>query len=404
MKILLINKYHYKKGGAERAYFDMADILREAGHEVAFFSMNHEKNEQTPWSKYFISEVDYRDQGYSIFQKLKAALKIIWNHEANVKLGALIEEFKPDIAHAHNIYHQLSPSIFHVLRRKKVPITLTLHDYKIVSPNYNLYSEGAIWDHSSGLRCIIDRCIQKSFLRSIICAFEKWIHGALGSYHLVNLFIAPSQFLVSKAEELGWNGRGIKVLPNPLREAELLPQIANITPIENRLVFFGRLSEEKGIDQILRALPQVSEKSLRIIGEGPFKESLQKLVRELSLEERVQFIGPLFGKSLQNELIKAEAVVIPSAWYENLPYVVTESLALGLVVVASKSGGISERINHGINGFLYEMGDVTALAEIMRSLHAKNLQVLRENARTSVQDLSPQVFIRRLESLYRELL
>lgn len=403
MKILLINKYHYRKGGAERAYFDMADILIAAGHEVAFFAMEHSKNEPTPWSKYFVSEVNYQNTSYSWGQKMKIALRMIWNGEANKKLAKLVDDFQPDIAHAHNIYHQLSPSIFHVLKRKKVPIVLTLHDYKLVSPNYNLYANGAIWDHSSGWRCLADRCIQESFSKSLVCTLEKWVHGILGSYRLIDVLIAPSRFLADKIQELGWRGKEIEVIPNPLTAEELHQDFSSKNLVKDRLVFFGRLSEEKGIDTLLRALALVPEKELVIIGEGPAKAELEALATELGMANRVQFVGSRFGMELSSELKKAEAVVVPSAWYENLPYVVTESLALGLVVIAAESGGIPERITYGENGFLYPLGDTGALIEILQGLSRQDLTTIRHNAQKSVSDLSPEIFLQKIETLYQTL-
>ena len=151
MKILLINKYHYLKGGAERAYFDMARILVERGHEVAFFSMHDPNNVSTTWERYFVESVDYGALDLSLVERLRMAGRILWNHEANRKLAALLQEFQPDIAHAHNIYHQLSPSILWTLRKHGVPIVMTLHDYKVISPNYSLFVRGQIWDHTSGL-------------------------------------------------------------------------------------------------------------------------------------------------------------------------------------------------------------------------------------------------------------
>ena len=157
MKILLINKYHYLKGGAERAYFDMARILTERGHEVAFFSMKHPENRATPWEKYFVENIEYHDTELSIGRRLALAGKILFNFEAKRKLSELLDEFQPDIAHAHNIYHQLTPSIFWPLAKRRIPIVMTLHDYKIVSPNYNLFVRGRIWEHSSAVRCLVDR-------------------------------------------------------------------------------------------------------------------------------------------------------------------------------------------------------------------------------------------------------
>lgn len=403
MRILLINKFHYRKGGAERAYFDVAEILKEAGHEVAFFSMKHPKNDDTYWSKFFVSGIDYQDQNLSWLKKIRASLNILWNFEANRKLLALIDEFKPDVAHAHNIYHQISPSIFHVLKRNEVPIVLTLHDYKLVSPNYNLYSKGRIWEHSSGLRCLTDKCVQESFSKSLVCVLEKWLHSVLRSYSLVDVLISPSSFLKTKVQELGWQGE-IEVLPNPLLASELETPATADERVPGKLVFFGRLSSEKGIETVLEALEEISGKQLFIIGDGPLRETLVKYTQEKSLQDRVHFKGALYGNDLKKELLTAEAIIIPSVWYENLPYVVTESLAIGAVVIASASGGIVERIQNEENGFLFPMGESARLADILNNLEKKDLETVRMKARESVGDLSPEVFRKKLEALYQSLL
>ncbi len=402
MKILLINKYHFRKGGAERAYFDMAEILEKRGHEVAFFSMEHPKNEPTRWSQYFVSNVDYHNEEASLYQKVTAAIRIIWNTEANRKLAALIDDFQPDIAHAHNIYHQLSPSIFHILKKKNIPIALTLHDYKIVSPNYSLYAGGSIWDYSSGVRCVVDKAIGGSFVKSSICALEKWIHQMLGSYRKVDLLISPSHFLAHKIQELGWQGREVEVVPNPLSEKELAAS-EDKNHVANQILFFGRLSPEKGVETILEALRGVPQKKLVIVGEGPSKRALEEKVKTLKLEERVTFCGALYGEDLTQKIETAEAVIISSVWYENLPYVVTESLARGAVVIAVASGGIVERIQNGKNGFLYEIGNIKELQKILLQLDLFSLPTIRHNAKKSVADLQPNIFGERLESLYQKI-
>jgi glycosyltransferase involved in cell wall biosynthesis len=144
MKILLINNYHYSRDGVTRAYFDLAEILTAHGHEVAFFSAQSEKLTPTKWSKYFPAATDFEGRKTNIFTKLKLIAKGFYNWEAKKKLAELLKDFKPDVAHLHNIYHHLSPSIISVLRKNKIPTVMTLHDYALISPNYNLYANGRI--------------------------------------------------------------------------------------------------------------------------------------------------------------------------------------------------------------------------------------------------------------------
>lgn len=396
MKILLINKYHYLKGGAERAYLDMGEILTNAGHEVAYFSMADPQNLPTPWSRFFVSSVDYH-QEQSLWDKARAGLRILWNHEANQKLEALIKEFQPDIAHAHNIYHQLSPSIFHVLKRNRVPMVLTLHDYKIVSPSYTLFHQGHIWEHTSGIRAILDRVVDGSLVRSLICASEKWLHQVLGSYGLVDVLISPSQFLADECHKFGFK-QSIEVIPNPLLH---VPE-AQLQKVPGKIVFVGRLSIEKGVDIILRSMQEHAlDKHLVIIGDGPEKQTLEVLADELGVTSRVQWKGALYGAKLDQEVLAAEAIVVPSVWYENLPYVVTENQARGVVVIASESGGITERITHDHNGYLFPIGDSQALGRILDTLKIEDINRISKQAVESTRDLNARAFLTQIEELYQ---
>jgi len=400
MRILLINKYHYQKGGAEKAYFDMAEILTEAGHEVAYFAMEDPGNKKTPWSRFFVKEVSYHQENQSLWQKIDLGLRILWNKEANTKLQALIDEFHPDVAHAHNIYHQLSPSIFHVLQQNGIPIALTLHDYKIVSPSYTLFAHHKVWEHTSGVKAILDRVVDNSYAKSSVCALEKWFHKAKGSYDLVDVLISPSQFLADTCQKLGLK-KEIEVLANPLLH---IPKEGG-EKVPGKIVFVGRLSEEKGVDVLIRAFrDQSAEKKLHIIGSGPEEAKLKMLVKELNLTDTIIFHGALFGEELDREVLSSEALVVPSIWYENLPYVVTENLARGIVVIASDSGGMKSRITHGENGLLFPMGESATLSKLLQDLDQYNLEAIRKNAIESTKDLDPSFFLQRIEALYQMLL
>ncbi|PIT94777.1 glycosyltransferase family 1 protein, partial [Candidatus Falkowbacteria bacterium CG10_big_fil_rev_8_21_14_0_10_38_22] len=182
MRVLLINKYHYLRGGAERSYFDTAELLASHGHEVAFFSMKHPENLPTEWSKYFIDQIDYQNET-NLFKKITAVINIFYNFRARKNLEELINEFKPDVAHLHNIYHQLSPSIISVLKKHNIPVIMTLHDYKLICPNYNLYASGQIWEKSKPdkfYQAFLSKAVKNSYLKSFICAVEAYSHKLWG--------------------------------------------------------------------------------------------------------------------------------------------------------------------------------------------------------------------------------
>lgn len=401
MRILLINKYHFLKGGAERAYFDMAQMLEKEGHEVAFFSMQHPDNRPTPWEKYFVENAEYQDEQVSWQKKLSLAGKILFNFEAKQKLETLLDDFHPDIVHVHNIYHQLSPSIFWPLKKRHIPIVMTLHDYKLVCPNYSLFVGGKIWEHTSGFRCIADRCVKDSLSKSIVCVLEKWLHTILGSYNKVDAFIAPSQFLIKKFKELGFK-REIAYVPNSLTDP--LTDSVSVERESDTLLFFGRLSIEKGVETLLQSLVLLPEKKAWIVGDGPDRKRLEELAIELGIATRVIFFGSLYGDDLERLKNRAEAIVLPSLWYENFPYVLIESLQSGAVVIAADRGGITERIRHQENGILFEAGNVEALAKAVRSLDSLPLDILREQARKSVADLTEASFLSHLLDIYQNLI
>ncbi len=405
MRILLINKYHRAYAGPERLYFDTAKMLERAGHQVAFFSMAHPKNEATPWAKYFAPEVEYEgQQELSLWQKLRMAQNIIFNFRAKKNLEALIKEFQPDAAHLFNIYHQLSPSIIWALKKHHVPIVMTLCDYKLASPNYNLFVRGKIWHHGSGLRCIADRCVKDSYLKSFVCAMEQWFHRFLGTFGQVNVYIGLSQFLIDTFKSLEF--------PYPIR---LIPQAlypfpdteTPLPPVTGKnFLYFGRLSAEKGVATIIRAMSELSSgEKLQIVGFGPEEERLKTLTAELHLGDRVSFLGPVYGKPMAELITEARAVIVSSEWYENTPYALIESLAQGTLVIAARSGSLPERVLDGENGFLYEPGDAHGLAQKMRQVAGlENLDVVRENARRSIASLHPDTYFTKLLALYKSLI
>lgn len=399
MRILLINKFHYKKGGAEKAYFDTARILAENGHEIAFFSMEHPSNESTPWSKFFVSQVEYLNEKQSFFSKAKIGLRIIWNFEASQKLEVLIKEFKPDIAHLHNTYHQLSPSILWTLKKHGVPIVMTLHDYKAVSPNYNLFVRGKIWAHTSGWLAVMDRVVKDSFIRSLNCAVEIWLHRLIRSYHLVNRFIAPSHFLIEMYRKLGFH-HDIAYVPQPLSP---FPSKPNEFGVGNFFLFVGRLSGEKGVQLLLEAFHQLPEEKLVIVGTGPDEEKLRQYQKDHHLAN-VTFAGYQTGVALDDIFRGAKAFLLPSVWYENMPYVMLEAFGFGKPVLGSNLGGIPERIETGNNGFLFEAGKVPGIIQAIQSFNTSNQVELSQNAWESIGSLHEETYYQELQKVYQEVL
>lgn len=403
MKILLIHKYHFLMGGAERAYLEMADVLTRAGHEVAFFSMKHPRNIPTPWEKYFVDSVDYDDVPMKFSQKIRAVRNVFWNIQAKRNMERLLEDFHPDIAHIHNIFHQISPSILHPLKKANVPVVMTLHDYKLISPNYFLFTHGRVWDprRMVSWRCILDRCVKDSFLKSMVCALEFEFHRMIGAYDSVRLFLSPSRFLIEKFREYGFR-KEIAYLPNPL--IPFPDDLSNLeVPNNAPFTFIGRLSPEKGVDVVVRALNFLDDSFwVRIVGEGRDENRLRAIAKECGVESRIEFSGYLSGVALEEARKSARALIIPSLWYENMPYALTEALGAGKIVIGARRGGIVERIRDGENGFLFDPENSEELAEKMRCVSQADSVRIGGAARASAEELQEEVFLKNLLAFYEQ--
>ena len=219
MKILQINKFYYRRRGAETYMLDLIDLLEAHGHTVGVFSMEHPDTLESPFRQHFVSHVEFSHlSNLSISDKLKAVGRVIWNREAQRKLDALLYEFKPDIAHIHNIYHQISPSILTILKKHNIPVVHTLHDYKLLAPNYNLLANGEIDESSKGGRyynVVRNRAIKGSLAASLLGMSEMYIHKAMQVYEKnVDCFISPSQFLKGLLDDWGVQAKRVEVIPN----------------------------------------------------------------------------------------------------------------------------------------------------------------------------------------------
>ena len=405
MRVLLINNYHYLRGGAERAYFDLGELLESRGHEVAYFSTQNPRNRETKYSSYFVRDYDLRGD-YNIIQKLKIALRMIYNREAKVKLEKLIKDFRPDVVHLHNIYHHLSPSVIKVARKRNLPVVMSLHDYKLICPNYKMFRQGKICRKCLGgkyYNCLRYKCAQDSRLKSLISTLEAyWQERVLKIYEKVDLFISPSQHLKKRFTQAGYREEKIRVLPHFLESGEIFSQ--SESGGENYFLYLGRLSPEKGVEKLLLALSETEDLYLKIAGEGSEEEKLRKIAQEKNLSSRVEFLGYKDKKDLNDLIKRAGAVVFPSVWEEVFGYAILESLALGKPVIASRVGAIPEIIKNGYNGYLFESGDILDLREKLIETSLKDTEKLEKNALESIQKYNSKDYATEIESLYREVM
>lgn len=367
MRILYCNKYNYPFSGTEVYLFELMDLMQERGHQVALFSMADPRGKPTPYDRYLVPNLDFKSKA-SWWQKAGRVAHAIYSTDARRRIRAMIEEFRPDVAHLRGIYHHLSPSILWELKAQRVPAMYHINDFKLLCPAYNLVSQGqpceacksgAFW------HALEPRCYPGLGARMALTA-EAYVHRWVGTYRkCVDLFVAPSRFVREKFIEQGWDDARFEVLPHFQRAHE-----RKEFPEDGPILYFGRLSAEKGVSDLLRAMRQLPHLRLRIAGDGPERNALVELTRSLDLNN-VEFVGQLGPAERDRLIAQSRFTVLPSHAYETLGKTILESYAEARAVVASDIGSRRELVHHGETGVLYRCGDVNQLASVIQSLAAE---------------------------------
>lgn len=405
MRILLVNKFFYLRGGAERSFFETKRVLEARGHRVIPFSMQDERNRPTPYARYFVNKVEF-NKDHSLREKAEIVPRVIYFRQARKRLEKLLRREQPDVAHLHNIAHQISPSILDSLKKFGIPVVQTLHDYKLICPTYTMLANGQVCERCRGghyYHAALQRCNKGSLSASLLNVAEMYAHRALGLYRRgIDLFIAPSQFLRRKLMEDGMENMPISYLPNFIDANEYVPRYGG----EDYCVYFGRLSSEKGVMTLIQSMRGVEALRLLIVGEGLQQQALQDLVRQEGLSN-VEFLGPLHGDGLKKVVKDSLFVILPSQCYENCPFSILESFALGKPVIGSVIGGIPELISPGKDGLLFRAGDVEDLRAKIRYLAADRERIaeMGKNAREKVeQEYCVEAHYRQLVRAYHQVL
>ncbi|MBU2566892.1 glycosyltransferase family 4 protein [Patescibacteria group bacterium] len=369
MKILQINKFFERRGGAEVYMHELSQELESRGHEVHFFATRSPRVETSKDQDFFVLRHNY-DRKEGVKKDLAKAINFLWNKEAKKSLSEMLTQIRPDVIHLHNIYHHLSSSILSAIKKSGIPCVQTLHDYKLACPNYKMYTKGSACERCKGgkyYQAIKNQCLFPGMAPNILAAMEMYMTKISQSYErTVGTFICPSNFLKIKMQEWGEPDSKLVYLPNPVRvNKDLSPQRGS-----GSYLYLGRLYPEKGVENIIRAIARVPDVDLEIVGDGPDRYRLENLANTIA-PGRVMFLGYRSGDDLQTLRKNAKALLVPSVWYENAPLSVLESMADGVPVIASDIGGLPELITDGLGGFLAKPGDVDSWIEAI--LQMENL-------------------------------
>lgn len=405
MKIILINKFYYRRGGDCIYMLNLEQLLKAHGHEVAVFAMDFPENEKTPWQKYFPSNMS----------KLKAFIRPFGDGETKVKFTKLLEDFKTDVVHLNNIHTQLSPVIAEIAHQKGIRVVWTLHDYKLLCPRYDCmrdgdncelcFSHADFADSADSLsaksaksackklkkNCLKYSCMKGGKIGSFIGYREavKWNRKRLEA--CTDAFVCPSKFIAEKMKQGGFD------------EKKLIP-LCNFIDIEkckrsddyrkgDYYCYVGRLSHEKGVKTLIEAANQLRYK-LVVIGGGPLMDELKAIAHD-----NIEFVGFKQWDDIKQLVGKARFSVIPSEWYENNPLSVIEAECLGTPVLGARIGGIPELIDEGKTGMTFTSKDVNDLKDKIQQMWSTSFDY-RQIAQESMQRYNAEEYYSNIMQVY----
>lgn len=363
MKILMVNKFLYPKGGAETYILKLGKILQNHGHEVQYFGLENKKNTVGNCAGAYVSDMDF---GTGIRNNLKAPLRIIYCQEARKKIRAVLDDFRPDIVHLNNIQFHLTPSIiletesYRKSTGKNTKIIYTAHDYQLICPSHGLFDANVqICEKCLGgnyTHCLRTKCVKNSRAKSLLGMLDAYFWKWSKAYSHIDKIVCCSEFLKSKLD-----------LQDRFRSKTVALHnfVDQVPPMEVRkedyVLEFGHLCKDKGTFTLLEVVKRMPETQFVFAGYGVAEKEIEKV-------DNAEFVGFKTGKELEMLIRKAKVSVYPSEWYENCPFSVIESQMYGTPVVGSRMGGIPELITEGVSGELFEAGSADSLEQVLRKL------------------------------------
>lgn len=409
LKILVINNYHYRRGGADSIYFNTIELLESKGHQVQAYSFDHAENIPNKNSIYFAKYHSILNK--SVFSKIINLHKYFYSFDAKRGLNKLLKEYSPDIVHAHLLYGGLSSSVLSLLKTKNIPVIYSAHDYKLICPNQSFLIDGhTICEACKGQKyfsAFIKKCNRNNRLFSLIIGMESYFRDKFFPIEKnISKIIASCNFGLEKHKEFRPD-----LVPILTKLYNLAPNLENIIPIirkGNYFLFFGRLSSEKGLITLIEAWKTLPPScNLKIAGTGPLELTLSELIKSYALHN-VELLGYKSGTVLIDLIRNSSFILAPSEWYENNPMTIIEGFSHGKPGIGSEIGGIPELIQNDKTGFLFQSGNIKDLTNcIIKANNSTENEYakLSEGARSFVEEnCSSDVHYQSLLKIYNEAL
>ncbi len=363
MRILLVNKFLYQKGGAETYTVKLGRMLTQRGHSVEYFGLENEKNILSNSAGAYVSDLDF---GSGIRKNLSAPFRIIYSREARKKIRRVLDSFSPDILHLNNIQFHLTPSIileaqkYREETKKDLRIIYTAHDYQLICPSHGLFdSDIRVCERCLGgnyLHCLRTKCHKNSRAKSLLATLDAYMWKYSPAYGCIDSIICPSHFLKGKLDTQPRFAKKTAVIHNFIETER-----PRRTPKGDYVLEFGHLSRDKGTNTLLRVARKMPEVRFLFAGYGAAVEDMKDI-------PNAEYVGFLSGEELVTLIQGALCSVYPSEWYENCPFSVIESQLYATPVIGSRMGGIPELVREGETGLLFEAGNAQDLEAKLRYL------------------------------------
>ena len=391
-RVLLVNKFYYPRGGDCIVVLNTEALLRDNGVDTEVFAMKYPQNLMSRYQALFASEVSF---GGGMGNMMRAMKRTLGLGDVRASFEAVLDEFRPDVVHLHNIHSYLSPVVGELARKRGIRVVWTLHDYKLLCPRYDCLLDGKPCERCfKGAKwgVITHRCMKGSLPASAVAWLEavKWNRHKLEQN--TDVFVCPSSFMADKMRAGGFDPAKVKVLNNFLDPVKLerYQTIDMTSPREDYYCYVGRLAPEKGVADLLQVASRLPYR-LKVAGGGPLEAELREKYASCG---NIEFLGMLDAAGVVKVLTGAKLSVIPSQWYENNPLSVVESLCAGTPVAGTRMGGIPELIDSE-NGVVFQAFDQEAMSTAITMSMAREWNH-QEIARKALERFGSEAHLRTL--------
>ncbi|RZK21674.1 MAG: glycosyltransferase [Pedobacter sp.] len=382
MRILIVHTYYKMHGGEDAVVQNETELLQSDGHEVEL--------------------MDFRNAS-STFSKV---LLMAFNPNVYFKVIKKIKFFRPDVVHIHNLHYAGTAAVLYAARRMKVPIVMTIHNYRLLCPSGSLYFDDQLFlkslEESFSWSAVKRGVYQQSKAITFWLALTNYLHRKIGTWGLVDSMIFLGDHSKKIFEQSGLLNVNTKTFLKPNFTNQKKFVHANDTG--NYYLFIGRLSEEKGIKTLLKAFENHSE-ALKIAGTGPLSGFVLEAVERSA---NIEYLGQLSKTEIEKMIDGAKALIFPSEWYETFGMVMIESFSLGKPVIAADLGNVPSIVKDQINGITFLPGNAQELREKLfefDNLDNQAKQKLASGALMSYKKYyTPEVNLKRLIHIYSDTL